>query len=117
MPTPLGTVTADRDGAIGSFRSKQRQRQVLPVPRSEVWVDKDEVVPDDGDAEDQSVDAVEHAAVARQEAARILDASRALAGGFEEIAHLPGNVAEDRHRQEMRKRNRETKVEGVGDGE
>lgn len=49
----------------------------------QVRVDEDEVVPDDGDAEDQGVDAVEDAAVAGEEGAGIFDAGGAFAGGFE----------------------------------
>ena len=60
-------------------------------------VDEDEVVPDDGDAEDEGVDAVEDAAMAGEEATGILHASGAFAGGFEEVAHLSGDVAEHGH--------------------
>ena len=80
-------------------------------------VDEDEVVPDDGDAEDEGVDAVEDAAVAGEEAAGIFYASGTLAGGFEEVAHLTGDVAENGHEEEMRKRNGEPEMETVGDGE
>ena len=60
-------------------------------------VDQDEVVPNDGDAEDEGVDAVEYAAMAGEEAAGIFDAGGTFAGRFEEVTHLSGDVAENGH--------------------
>ena len=81
------------------------------------WIDKGEVEPDDGNAKDQGVDAIEHPAMAGKEAAGILYAGAAFASGFEEVAHLSGDVAERGHGEEMRKRDGEPEVESIGDQE
>lgn len=55
--------------------------------------------------------------MAGEEATGILDAGGAFAGGFEEVAHLSGDVADDGHGEEMRKRDGEPEMEGQGDKE
>jgi hypothetical protein len=53
--------------------------------------------------------------VSGEEAARIFDASGTFVGGFEEVTHLTGDVAEDGHDKEMGERDGEPEMEGVGD--
>ena len=82
-----------------------------------MWIHQNQIIPEDGDAEDEGVDAVEDATVSRKEAARILDAGRTLAGGFEQVAHLASNVSEECHREEMGQRDGKPKMEGASDDE
>ena len=49
-----------------------------------------------GRGENQAVDAVVHSAVAGQQRARILHRRAALIGGFDQIAHLTGDVCQAR---------------------
>ena len=49
--------------------------------------------------------------------AGVFDAGGTLVGGFEEVAHLSGDVAKRGHGKEMRERNGEPVVESVGDDE
>lgn len=53
---------------------------------------EDQGVPKDGGGKKEGVDAVEDAAVTREEGAGVLDAGAALDGGLEQIAELGGDV-------------------------
>jgi hypothetical protein len=53
--------------------------------------------------------------VSGEETAGIFDAGAALIGGFKEVAHLTGDVAEDGHEEEMGERDGEPEMQGVGD--
>jgi len=55
--------------------------------------------------------------VAGEEAPGIFYAGAAFVGGFEEVAHLSGDVAEGGHSEEMGERNFDQEAEGVGDEE
>src|SRR5260370_30875054 len=76
-------------------------------------IHENQVIPDDGDAEDEGVNAIEDATVAREKAAGVLHASAAFVGGFEEIAHLARDVADGGHNQEMRDRDANPETERV----
>lgn len=55
--------------------------------------------------------------MAGEEAARIFYASGTFAGGFEEVAHLTGDVAEGGHEKKVVERDFDPEGEGVGDEE
>ncbi len=66
-------------------------------------MDNGEVIPNDRDAEDESVDAVEHAAVSWKKDAGVFYASRTLTSGLEEIAQLASDVAKSGDGEKMKK--------------
>ena len=106
----LRTGATRRQHNGGCSRERQNRSEKRPL---EAGIDEDEVVPDHGDAQDEGVDAVEDAAVAGEEAAGIFDAGGALTGGFEEVAHLSCDVAENGHDEEMREWDVEPPVECI----
>ena len=80
-------------------------------------IQQNQVVPDDGNAEDQGVDTVEYAAMSGEKTAGIFYAGATLVGSFEEVAHLAGDVAKDGHDEEMRESDGNPEAEGVSDEE
>ncbi len=52
-----------------------------------------------------------------EQSAGVFYAGAALVGGFEEVAHLAGDVADDGHDQKMRERDANPEAESVGDEE
>ena len=49
-----------------------------------------------------------------EQSAGIFNAGAAFVGGFEEVAHLSGNVAKDGHNEEMNEWNENPEAESVG---
>ena len=55
-----------------------------------------EDAPQGGGGDEEGVDAVEDAAVAREQGPGVFDADAALNGGFEQVAKLSGEIDDDR---------------------
>ena len=55
--------------------------------------------------------------MAGEQRAGILNSGGALVGGFEEVAHLSGDVAESRHGEEMRERDCQPILKSIGNDE
>src|SRR5215813_1607429 len=67
-------------------------------------VDQDPIIPDNGNRQDKCVDPVKNAAMAREQTAGIFDPGAALVTGLQQISHLPCDVSQRSHRQQMTQR-------------
>src|SRR5579862_3310302 len=89
---------------MGVYHAKTRSRPAAPTGRGSSSKPLCESV-DDRQGEKGAIDAVEEAAVPREESAAVFDAGSALDGGLREIPDLTCHI--DRYREADRLRNRD----------